>query len=59
MVQGTHENILQENIDTCTIIMAHKYEKACCVRGYHVYQHDWEAAVGVVLDFSTKAQTVQ
>ena len=25
------------------------YERACCVRGYHVYQHVWSAAVGQVL----------
>lgn len=22
------------------------FERACCVRGYHVYRHIWEAAVG-------------
>ena len=25
------------------------YERACCVRGYHVYRHIWSAAVGEVL----------
>ena len=23
-----------------------EYERDCCVRGYHVYQEIWEAAVG-------------
>ena len=26
-----------------------EYEKACSVRGYHVYREVWEAAVGEVL----------
>ena len=26
-----------------------KYERACCVRGYHVYLEIWEAVVGEVL----------
>ena len=25
------------------------YERACCVRGYHVYRYIWSAAVGEVL----------
>ena len=25
------------------------YERACCIRGYHVYRHIWSAAVGEVL----------
>ncbi len=26
-----------------------EYERACCVRGYHIYQAIWTAAVGEVL----------
>ena len=26
--------------------MASHFEKECCVRGYHVYQRVWDAAIG-------------
>ena len=26
-----------------------EYEIACCVHGYHIYRHIWEAAVGETL----------
>ena len=25
-------------------------ERECCIRGYHVYKHIWEAAIGEELD---------
>lgn len=31
------------------MILAIDYTRACCVRGYHVYQAVWDAAVGEVL----------
>ena len=34
----------------CTVLVMDTLERECCVRGYHVYAHIWEAAVGEVLD---------
>lgn len=30
--------------------MADEWERACCVRGYHIYRNVWQAVVGEVLD---------
>ena len=34
----------------CTILVVDALERECCVRGYYVYVHIWEAGVGEVLD---------
>ena len=47
MVSSTHENFQQVTSSVCQKMEI--YEQACCVRGYHVYQHIWSTAVGGVL----------
>ena len=34
----------------CTALEMDTVERECCVRGYHIYSHIWEASVGEVLD---------
>ena len=34
----------------CSIWCARELWRECCVRGYHVYQRIWDAAIGEVLD---------
>ena len=33
-----------------TALVMDTLERECCVRGYHIYVHIWEAAFGEVLD---------
>ena len=46
MVGAIHENLSTRNFSTYRM---EEYGRDCCVRGYHVYQEIWEAAVGEVL----------
>ena len=39
---------LRKNVNGCEITME-TFERELCVRGYHVYQRIWTAAVGEVL----------
>ena len=39
---------LRKNFNGCEIMME-TFEQELCVRGYHVYQRIWTAAVGEVL----------
>ena len=39
--------------------MEFEYERACCVRGYHVYQEIWETAVGEVLACEREPRNTQ
>ena len=55
MIQGTHENIFMGHVYN----MEYEYERACCVRGYHVYQDIWEAAVGEVLECEREPRNVK
>ena len=34
----------------CTALVMDTLERECCVRGYHIYAHIWETAVGEGLD---------
>ena len=34
------------------------FERKCCIRGYHVYKEEWEAAVGEVLVCEREPKTL-
>ena len=34
----------------CTALVLDTVELDCCICGYHIYAHTWEAAFGEVLD---------
>ena len=56
MVGATHENLSTRNFSTYCM---EEHGRDCCVRGYHVYQEIWEAAVSEVLVCEREPRNVE
>ena len=59
MVGAIHKNLSPRNFSTYHKESMEEYGRDCCVRGYHVYQEIWEAAVGEVLVCEREPRNVE